>query len=68
MINQDKKQVALFDYLNSKIIPCLRSVNEIVSYSYNSLAKSFSITNQNGELMLYSLITQSIRLKLIKTD
>ncbi|WP_294963697.1 hypothetical protein [uncultured Gilliamella sp.] len=68
MINQDKKQVALFDYLNNKIIPCLRSVNEIVSYSYNSLAKSFSITNQNGELMLYSLITQSIRLKLIKTD
>lgn len=68
VINQDKKQVALFDYQKQRITPHLRSVSKIVSYSYNSLAQSCAITTQAGELMLYSFITESIRLKLSKTD
>ncbi|OCG41950.1 hypothetical protein [Gilliamella sp. Bif1-4] len=68
VIDQDKKQIALFDYVNNQTNICLRSPHKIVSYSYNSFAKAFSITDENGSLMLYSFITQSIRLKLNKAD
>ncbi|MWP62958.1 hypothetical protein [Gilliamella sp. Pas-s25] len=68
VIDQDKKQIALFDYMDNQMNICLRSPHKIVSYSYNSLAKAFSITDENGNLMLYSFVTQSIRLKLSKAD
>jgi hypothetical protein len=68
VINHDKKQVALFDYVTNSINICLRSPHKIVSYSYNSLAKSFTVTTDAGELILYSFITQSMRLKLSKID
>lgn len=68
IIDKDKKQVALFDYLNHKIDVCFKSSYKIVLYHYNSLAQSFSVIMDNGELILYSLKTQSIRLKLYKAD
>ena len=68
IIDKDKKQVALFDYLNHKIDVCFKSSYKIVLYHYNSLAQSFSVIMDNGELILYSLKTQSIRLKLHKAD
>ena len=68
IIDKDKKQVALFDYLSHKIDVCFKSSYKIVLYHYNSLAQSFSVIMDNGELILYSLKTQSIRLKLHKAD
>lgn len=68
IIDKDKKQVALFDYLNHKIDVCFKSSYKIILYHYNSLAQSFSVIMDNGELILYSLKTQSIRLKLYKAD
>ena len=68
IIDKDKKQVALFDYLNHKIDVCFKSSYKIILYHYNSLAQSFSVIMDNGELILYSLKTQSIRLKLHKAD
>lgn len=68
IINHDKKQVATFDYLNNNIDICLSSSNKIVNYSYNSLAQCFTIITDIGELILYSFLTRSIRLKLYQDD
>lgn len=64
VMNQDKKQIALFDFTTNKINVFMRLAYKIVNYSYNSQAQSIAITTDNGELILYSLLTESIRLKL----
>ena len=68
VINQDRKQVALFDYSNNKMDVCFRSPNKIINYSYNSLAQSFTVTTNMGELIVYSFVSQSARLRLYKAN
>ena len=68
IINDDKKQVATFDYLNNNIDICFSSSNKIVNYSYHSLAQCFTIITDSGELILYSFLTRSTRLKLYQND
>jgi len=61
LIHQDRKKVATFNVVNSDIDELYYSTSNIAQFNFSSLAKSFALITDNNDLILYSLVTDSIR-------
>lgn len=64
VIHQDNRQVALFNPTTLDCTELYCSAVNIVTYSYCSLAKSMALVTEKGDVVLYSLLAEDVRLML----
>lgn len=66
MTHQDGKRIALFDVASQTTEEMYYTQTRIVQYSFSSLANACALTTEQGEMILYSFLSNSARVRTTK--